>query len=443
MKRILALILSAAIMCLFSGCSLFKPLKSTFRVHGGEESGVVYTEHSTSTGYTDEVDTSRSSVPHEDDDSGDSSDDSGNSQIAAQTGRYYYDKMNQVQREAYDDIYKAVLNMSNKHIPLKGVTNFNDVVLAYTGVRNDYPELFWLNGNFKWHVEDDVFSIQAGYSCTVKEKNAMKQVLDSAVNEFLNSVPSTANEYEKELAAFRWLTARATYDNKTAAAPEAASSDPNAFTAWGAIVKRTTPNGGGATASAVCEGYSRAFTLLLSKLGIRSTVVSGALDNEPHMWNIVNIGGEWYNVDTTVSDTDNAERYLLLNVTDAALTPQYSWDADFYSTNFDGSNIISAFNFKLPAAISNTYNHLSMAGRMIDLTDISAIDANVLAAYQRGENKCEFAFNDSTEYTYSGDTIVKMISYPECVSSVIALNPDLNFSISGIPGTRGFIITWN
>ncbi len=161
------------------------------------------------------------------------------------------------------------------------------------------------------------------------------------------------------------------------------------------------------------------------------------------MWNLDNISGEWYNVDTTTSDIDDAGRYLFLNVTDAALKPHYLWDADFSFNDFGESEVINAFNFKLPAATSNKYNYLSLAGRMIELTDISVIDSKVLEAYENGKNKCEFAFTDSTQYTYESETIVNTISFPECVSQLALKNPNLSFSISGIPGTRGFVILWN
>ena len=55
--------------------------------------------------------------------------------------------------------------------------------------------------------------------------------------------------------------------------------------------------------SSVCEGYARAYNLLLNEAGIESCYVY----NDSHAWNIVNIGGHYFHIDSTWDDGDVVE----------------------------------------------------------------------------------------------------------------------------------------
>lgn len=57
----------------------------------------------------------------------------------------------------------------------------------------------------------------------------------------------------------------------------------------------------------VCEGYAKAFSYLVQSIGIPCFCVSGTAVNsigqtDYHMWNVVQINGDWYNVDVTWDD---------------------------------------------------------------------------------------------------------------------------------------------
>jgi hypothetical protein len=75
----------------------------------------------------------------------------------------------------------------------------------------------------------------------------------------------------------------------------------NAATAYGALVNKV----------ALCEGYAKAYKLLLEAVDMDCIVVS----NGEHAWNMVKIGKKWYHVDTTWDDTGSSVKhtYFLLS----------------------------------------------------------------------------------------------------------------------------------
>lgn len=107
------------------------------------------------------------------------------------------------------------------------------------------------------------------------------------------------------------------------------------------LVNRATydlPSGGSCTTMllhnrGVCEAYSRALWLMLRMAGIPCLIVAGHTD-EPHAWNLVQVDGEWYHVDSTWDDPTiiGSNRNVLSHhyflVTDAQLAKDHSWQRD-------------------------------------------------------------------------------------------------------------------
>ena len=74
----------------------------------------------------------------------------------------------------------------------------------------------------------------------------------------------------------------------------------------------------------VCEGIAKAFSYMLSVCNIDNVCVSGMLQNEQHLWNVVNIYGYNYHVDVTADiggtrKKDKKPCYFYYLVTDAEI----------------------------------------------------------------------------------------------------------------------------
>ena len=72
---------------------------------------------------------------------------------------------------------------------------------------------------------------------------------------------------------------------------------------------------------AVCDGYSAGFYLIMEKLGIPAMIVTGeageAWDTGGHAWNMVQLDGNWYEVDTTWDDYGDKTIHDFFNLTTA------------------------------------------------------------------------------------------------------------------------------
>lgn len=103
---------------------------------------------------------------------------------------------------------------------------------------------------------------------------------------------------------------------------------------------------------AICQGYSLAYRRLLLGLGINADYIFGPTPQDPsgHMWNSIQLDGDWYNADLTWDDEQNApERAISHSKGKYFLTS----DRVFYDVN---GHPRPEANALAPAAVSTKYD---------------------------------------------------------------------------------------
>lgn len=118
---------------------------------------------------------------------------------------------------------------------------------------------------------------------TYEQLSLQEEVINDAIDAF------SGTDYDKIYAAHEYLRSRSSYNDNGSYMVQ---------TAYGALVNK----------EAVCEGYAKAYKLLLNAMGIECDVVI----NAEHAWNVVQLEGKWYLVDVTNDDTNNGLMYFLL-----------------------------------------------------------------------------------------------------------------------------------
>ena len=211
-------------------------------------------------------------------------------------------------QEIYNVIYKALVNLDDSvDLSKYGPPKTSDVFDIRKKVLDDHPEIFyfthqdsvyWTNGklDFKYIASKDVV------------KN-MKNELDNKANNIIKTqISNSMNNMDKVIAIHDYLVLNTTYDLNAE----------YAFDPYGVIVK----------GSGVCQGYTTSMKLLLNKVGIDSVYLSSKAMN--HIWNIVNIDGENYQMDSTwddpVPNREGVVRYKYLALSDDEMRKDHNWE---------------------------------------------------------------------------------------------------------------------
>ena len=276
---------------------------------------------------------------------------------ADHTSHYCYPKLSDIQKQYYSAMHSAVLDMHSSWIVLGPLSdNYSaDIAVARQAFVADHPEIFWLANNYVTAKGKDsngnpaallMFSSAdntTSYLVTRSEKTHMEAELNKAVANIVSKVTAT-DPFEIEAQLLSLLCEKVTYS--------ADPADPFKYSAYGALV-----NG-----RALCEGYSRTMQLLLSQFNIPCTTVTGIANGEGHMWNLVQISNQWYNLDATWSDTaNNFVSFEYFNLTDADIALDHAFAKDFSEISPETLSGVS-FNITKPSCTATEYNYFSKRG---------------------------------------------------------------------------------
>ena len=195
--------------------------------------------------------------------------------------KYAYQCLDKEGRQVYDEILNAILNHTEK---ITVATLDPDVLkLAFEDVSSDYGGLFWIEGYSytEYTRNDNLVSLEFApkYTMSLKEQKQMQKKIDAAVEEFLSGISPTDSDYNKAKYVFEKLIEQVDYEKN-------AENSQNIISVF--IDHKT-----------VCQGYASATQYLLSQLNIPSVIVTGSANDEAHAWNLIQLDGNYYYMDTT------------------------------------------------------------------------------------------------------------------------------------------------
>lgn len=117
--------------------------------------------------------------------------------------------------------------------------------------------------------DKDVIDLYFAYDSTYEQEMQARQKVKDIARQF-----DYGSTYDKIKNVYDYLCSNVVYDYTL-----------NNRTLYEALILQNT----------VCDGYSRAFKLIMDELGIPATIEAGA----GHAWNSVMLDGNWYIIDTT------------------------------------------------------------------------------------------------------------------------------------------------
>ncbi|MDO4306208.1 MAG: transglutaminase domain-containing protein [Eubacteriales bacterium] len=198
---------------------------------------------------------------------------------------YYFRLLGEEERRGYREMLNGI-RAGQEEFYLT-ISQDAQVDKVYHALLKDHPELYWVHNRkqvYKTTYEgSDYCLFSPGYSYTEEEKQQIEQSLDEAWQEVNALVPEGADDYEIVKTVYTYLIDSVEY---------VLSDDDQSIA--GVFWKK----------SAVCAGYAGATQYLLERFGIPCIYVDGSAEGstEGHAWNIVQLDGMYYYVDTTNGD---------------------------------------------------------------------------------------------------------------------------------------------
>lgn len=211
-------------------------------------------------------------------------------EMAEYTG-YYYNQLTEEQKKIYIKIDRAVQendnNISLGEVDMTSIQNeINKILTSYF---NDNPRCFKLSSEYAITTRNFVVYTPSTLKIKYLDQyldEKLNQDIDKAIDEMVKKVITPdMTDLQKELALHDELAKTVDYYDY-----DDISNIPDIkHTAYGALVEK----------EAVCDGISKAFILLLEKVGIESIIINGTTDKVSHAWNLVKLEDNYYHVDAT------------------------------------------------------------------------------------------------------------------------------------------------
>ena len=280
----------------------------------------------------------------------------------------------------YDSYIIAPIKLSNIHLEKRQIFN------VISSVFEDNPNLFWLDLRYSY-----IFDTEGNLTVTLrsyfdnKTKNKCKKQLNAVINTVLEGLDPNMSEFDRELYIHDYIIKNCKYKKS--------KKSNNHYNAYGCLVEQ----------KAVCEGYNKAFGLLLSYAGVYSTSVSGTDKtdgNVNHVWSAVQLDGDWYHTDVTWDDTKEYSMYDYLNLTTKqtrkthAIAPDYS-DIPTEQLLDEKGNSIN-YNAELPKCTKTKYNYYKYTGSHLDDMNDNTLAEDLAKAAENREPYFNIYVNPKT-----------------------------------------------
>ncbi len=181
---------------------------------------------------------------------------------------------------AYDAIAAAIRNFRTEVNLAEYRLTPDRLKSVLAKVIDENPEFFYIGNEYSYspsgnHVGKLVFT----YRYDKRDVPAMLEKIDAEVKTALSYIEDGMSDFEKALVIHNYIVTNYEYDYSYTIANIYDFAD-----------KKT----------GVCQAYSLMYMYIMEKIGIPCTTAPS--DAMKHIWNMVQIDGQWYHVDTTYDD---------------------------------------------------------------------------------------------------------------------------------------------
>lgn len=189
----------------------------------------------------------------------------------------------------YNQILSAINNRSY-FLALDDSPSEEQVRDVVRQVMLDDPGIFWFAGQYDYDASQAGIFFRYTYPDFLVSQ-IQKGIADVLKNSFRLEYVRTLSVHQQVVYVYKWLSVFCKYEPKSS----------RASTIYSVFGCRNSAS----------EGYAKAAQFLFGLLGIRSRLVFGRLHSDKsedrHCWNIVNVEGQYYHFDASLSDIRSAQ----------------------------------------------------------------------------------------------------------------------------------------
>ena len=185
-----------------------------------------------------------------------------------------------------------------------------DTVKVISMFRNDNPMYFFVGNNYLYSMDYDFETeknyVGAVYIACVEEytsgtaRQAERRALETQITAAREQVEAQDTAWAKARAANDWLCNSLTYAYDASGNPDDSMASHSIV---GAFDERYC--------AAVCEGYAKAFQLLMNAAGVANAYIIGLGNGGGHAWNMAQMDdGYYYYFDVTWNASTSSDKYF-------------------------------------------------------------------------------------------------------------------------------------
>lgn len=223
--------------------------------------------------------------------------------------KHYYNRLSVKEKDAYNAILSVIGTFPERiEVPVLKQEELNEM---YAALLYDNPELFFVSGETILRQVKNRAYLYPDYRMDASDYEAMNRKCGEIAAQIADEARAKTSMFDRERAVHDRLIAMCSYtDDET-------------------NIYRNTIYGVLCGGEAACEGYAKTAKYLFDLLDIPCFVVHGnstppGSRAEGHMWNAVQLDGDWYYLDLTWDDPvldkgGEVISYSYFNVTDKDL----------------------------------------------------------------------------------------------------------------------------
>lgn len=327
----------------------------------------------------------------------------------AQADSYAYQQLTESERDVYIEILWSLLEYQ-ENVTLSTMDQ-DEISRIFQCVLNDHPEIFYVEGyTYTKYTLGDILK-KITFTGTYKmgrEEIAERQArIDDYAGRCLAGLPAGADEYETVKYIYEYLIGHTEYD---------AASEDNQNICSVFLDGRS-----------VCQGYAKATQYLLQQAGIRATLVLGNVSSgEGHAWNLVQIDGEWYYVDTTWGDASYQAKGSAASYPEEKM-PHINYDYLCVTTDQLIKTHVIDNVVELPTCTSMDANYYVREGLYFTSLDDEQLQRIFQEGYEMGNAYITFKCASEEIYDKMQERLIdkqEIFRYLDCPEGVVSYTDD-------------------